>query len=108
MALMFVAGSGANAWVTSSNQTKIDKAVKLGAKGGIIYKEDGWEKKLLGMLPKDNNRFDAIIDGAGSDIVQKASKLLKVTRQVFQNSTYVWVDSNCVVNRKEALSPSMA
>jgi NADPH:quinone reductase-like Zn-dependent oxidoreductase len=78
MALMFVKATGANAWVTSGDQAKIDKAVELGAKGGVIYRQQGWEKKLLGMLPPDNKRFDAIVDGAGADILEKASKLLKV------------------------------
>jgi NADPH:quinone reductase-like Zn-dependent oxidoreductase len=75
MALMFVKATGANAWVTSSDQAKIDTAVELGAKGGIIYKQQGWEKKLLSMLPPENKRFDAIVDGAGGDIIEKAPKL---------------------------------
>jgi NADPH:quinone reductase-like Zn-dependent oxidoreductase len=52
--------------------------VKLGAKGGVIYKEKDWEKKLSGMLPKERKWLDAIVDGAGGDIVNKGMKLLKV------------------------------
>jgi hypothetical protein len=44
----------------------------------VSYKEDGWEKKLLGMLPSGKKNFDAIIDGAGGDSVEKSVKLLKV------------------------------
>ena len=60
------------------DQAKIDKAVKLGAKGGVIYKEKDWHLKLMSMLPNDNKQFDAIVDGAGADVVEKGAKLLKV------------------------------
>jgi hypothetical protein len=43
-----------------------------------VYKEKGWEKTLQGMLPKERPFLDAIIDGAGGDVVQKGSRLLKV------------------------------
>jgi len=77
MVLQFAVAKGCNVYVTSGDQAKIDKAVKLGAKGGVIYKEDGWEKKLQGMLPSDRKYLDAIVDGAGGDIVNKGSRLLK-------------------------------
>ncbi|KAB8337038.1 hypothetical protein FH972_021342 [Carpinus fangiana] len=76
MALLFATKAGANVYVTSGNQEKIDKAIKLGAKGGVIYKEQGWDKTLQSQLGK-GNRLDAIIDGAGSDIVAKGARLLK-------------------------------
>lgn len=79
MVLLFAVAQGCNVYVTSGNQEKIDKAVKLGAKGGVIYKEKGWEKTLQKMLPKDKPWLDAIIDGAGGDVVQKGSRLLKVS-----------------------------
>lgn len=78
MALTFATAAGANVWVTSGDQAKIDKAVKLGAKGGVIYKENGWEKKLQGMLPSSNKQIDAIVDGAGGDSIEKGARLLKV------------------------------
>ncbi len=37
MAAMFVVGTGANAWVTSGDQAKIDKAIGIGAKGCVNY-----------------------------------------------------------------------
>ncbi|KAE8371386.1 hypothetical protein BDV26DRAFT_130395 [Aspergillus bertholletiae] len=77
MALQFAVAKGADVYVTSSSQEKIQKAVELGAKGGVSYKEEGWEKKLLTMLPSGKKAFDAIIDGAGGDSVEKAVKLLK-------------------------------
>ena len=87
MVLLFGVAQGCNVYVTSGDQAKIDKAVKLGAKGGVIYKEDGWEKKLQGILPGDRKYLDAIVDGAGGDIVNKGSKLLKVRLSNFQVST---------------------
>jgi NADPH:quinone reductase-like Zn-dependent oxidoreductase len=78
MVLLFGVAQGCNVYVTSGDQAKIDKAVKLGAKGGVIYKEKDWEKKLASMLPKDRQYLDAIVDGAGGDIVNKGSRLLKV------------------------------
>ena len=80
MALTFATAAGASVWVTSGDQAKIDKAVKLGAKGGVIYKEDGWEKKLLGMLPSSSKQIDAIVDGAGGNSIEKGARLLKVSR----------------------------
>ncbi|KAJ5584421.1 uncharacterized protein N7459_004221 [Penicillium hispanicum] len=77
MALRFAVARGAHVFVTSSSQEKIQKAVELGAAGGVSYKEAGWDKKLLGMLPSGKKHFDAIIDGAGGDSIEKAAKLLK-------------------------------
>lgn len=79
MALEFARAAGANVYVTSSSQEKLDKAKKLGATGGVNYKEDDWDKKLLGMLTTERKHFDAIVDGAGGEIVGKGAKLLKVS-----------------------------
>lgn len=79
MALLFAVAAGANVFVTSGSQEKIEKAKSMGAKGGVIYKEKGWEKALKELLPKERKQLDAIIDGAGSDVVDKGAKLLKVS-----------------------------
>ena len=75
---------GVNVWVTSGDQAKIDKAVAMGAKGGVSYKEDRWESKLSSMLPKDRPFLDAIIDGAGGNITSKAVKLLRAGGTIAQ------------------------
>lgn len=59
-ALSFALAMGAEVYVTSSSQEKIDQAVALGAKGGVIYKNEGWGK-LLGHLA---GRVDVVVDGA--------------------------------------------
>lgn len=79
MVLRFAVARGANVFVTSSSEEKINKAIELGAKGGVNYKEEGWEKKLLSQLPPGKFSFDAIIDGAGGDSIEKGVKLLKVS-----------------------------
>jgi len=77
MALQFAVAQGCNVYVTSGSQEKLDKAKQLGAKGGVNYKDAGWEKKLQTQLPKDRKWIDAIVDGAGGDVVNKGSRLLK-------------------------------
>lgn len=75
--LQFGVAKGCNVYVTSGNQEKIDKAVSMGAKGGVNYKSKDWEKDLLKKLPKDRPYLDAVIDGAGGNIVNKATRILK-------------------------------
>ena len=82
-ALQFATAAGANVYVSSGNEEKLKKAKDLGATGGVNYKEKDWEKKLLEQLPSDRKWIDAIIDGAGGDIVQKATKLLKVSAETY-------------------------
>ncbi|OJZ91677.1 alcohol dehydrogenase [Aspergillus piperis CBS 112811] len=77
MALKLAVARGVDVYVTSSSEEKIRKAVELGAKGGVNYKQEKWEQKLLELLPTGKVAFDAIIDGAGGDSVDKAVKLLK-------------------------------
>ncbi|KAG9230573.1 oxidoreductase [Amylocarpus encephaloides] len=68
---------GCDMYVTSGDEVKIAKAQQLGAKGGVVYKSDDWEKSLGKMLPVDRPYLDAVIDGAGGDIVSKTVNLLK-------------------------------
>ncbi|KAF1992423.1 alcohol dehydrogenase [Aulographum hederae CBS 113979] len=77
MALMFANAVGVNVYVSSGSEEKLKKAKELGAKGGVNYKEQGWEKKLLEMLPNERKTLDAIVDGAGGDVVAMGVKLLK-------------------------------
>jgi len=49
----------------------------LGAKGGVNYKNNDWDKELVALLPKDRRYIDAIIDGAGGDIVKRGVRFLK-------------------------------
>ncbi|CAB4425060.1 unnamed protein product [Rhizophagus irregularis] len=77
IALSFISSIGANAYVTSSDESKIKKAIELGAKGGVNYKEDDWPKKLKALLPNDRPFLDSVIDSAGGEIVSQTTKLLR-------------------------------
>ncbi|KAF9950534.1 hypothetical protein BGZ70_001325 [Mortierella alpina] len=66
MALAFCVAAGANVYVTSSDEGKIAKAVRLGARGGVNYKEAGGEL------------FDVVIDGAGGDGVKTFTQILRL------------------------------
>ncbi len=59
-ALQFALAAGCEVWVTSSSEEKIEKAVKMGAKGGFIYKSEAWAKAATAQT----GGFDAVIDGA--------------------------------------------
>ena len=79
MALSFAVAAGANVYVSSGNEEKLKKAKDLGAAGGVNYKNKDWEKQLLLQLPKDRPQLDAIIDGAGGDIIEKSVKRSVIT-----------------------------
>ncbi|KAK9247923.1 hypothetical protein V1506DRAFT_531050 [Lipomyces tetrasporus] len=70
-AIQIAKALGANVFVTAGNEQKLSFAVNtLGADGGVLYKEDGWGKKLRGII-KDRvgGEIDAVVDGAGGDVV---------------------------------------
>lgn len=75
--LQFAVALGANVYVTSGDKEKIDRAVKMGARGGVSYRDKDWDKQLQKQLPKDRPFIDAVIDGAGGDIMAKSARLLK-------------------------------
>ncbi|GAB5442770.1 MAG: zinc-binding dehydrogenase [Fuerstiella sp.] len=60
-AIQYAAAAGAEVWVTSSSQQKIDQAVQIGAAGGVRYTEDDWHKQLSSKA----EHFHVIIDSAG-------------------------------------------
>ena len=62
-AVQFAVAHGAEVWVTSSSNEKIARAMKLGAKGGFDYTQEGWAKQAT----KEAGHFDVIVDSAGGD-----------------------------------------
>ncbi|KAF9097832.1 hypothetical protein BGX27_000906 [Mortierella sp. AM989] len=74
MALAFCVAAGANVYVTSSDNNKIAKAIRLGAKGGVNYKDEKWGANLQKLA--GGTLFDAVIDGAGGDGVKTFLKIL--------------------------------
>ncbi|KKA29612.1 hypothetical protein TD95_000665 [Thielaviopsis punctulata] len=76
-ALQFGTAMGCNVYVTSSSAEKLEKAKKMGAAGGVSYKSETWVQELQVLLPKNRPYIDAIIDGAGGNIVGVGTKLMK-------------------------------
>ncbi|MGH7946411.1 MAG: zinc-binding dehydrogenase [Opitutaceae bacterium] len=83
-ALQLAVAAGAEVWVTSSSAAKIDRAVKLGAKGGFDYRDPNWAATAV----KSPGPFDVVVDSAGGD---DFPKLIDVTvsggRVVFYGAT---------------------
>ena len=65
-AVQFAIAAGAEVWVTSGSDQKLKKAIEMGAKGGINYKNPTWFRDLLVKArgPK-TGYFNVIIDSAG-------------------------------------------
>jgi zinc-binding alcohol dehydrogenase/oxidoreductase len=62
-ALQFAVAAGAEVWVTSSSQEKIDRAVQLGARGGFLYSRAEWATEAA----RAPGLFDVILDSAGGE-----------------------------------------
>ncbi|KAK1827612.1 putative zinc-type alcohol dehydrogenase-like protein yoga [Podospora conica] len=77
MAVQIAVARGCNVWVTSGSEEKVKRAVEMGARGGVVYGEKGWERRLEGMLPGERRWLDAVVDGAGGEVVGKTVRLLK-------------------------------
>ncbi|MEP6794549.1 MAG: medium chain dehydrogenase/reductase family protein [Saprospiraceae bacterium] len=73
MSLLFGVASGIETWVTSSSDDKIEMAIRHGAKGGVNYKMDNWDKNLGQQV---GQKFDIVIDGAGSPTFSKLLPLM--------------------------------
>ncbi len=70
-ACQFAIAAGADVYVTSSKQEKIDQAIALGAKGGALYTEPKWSKSFA----KQFGTVDIVIDSAGGDGFNELLKL---------------------------------
>lgn len=63
--------------MSSSSEDKIKKAVELGAKGGVNYKDSTWIKTLQAQLPKSRPYLDAVIDSGGGNIANPLARIMK-------------------------------
>jgi NADPH:quinone reductase-like Zn-dependent oxidoreductase len=72
-ALTFGINIGANVYVTSGSDLKIEKAVKYGAKGGVNYKNENWDSEIIKM---SENSINNIIDGTGGETFNKCLNIL--------------------------------
>src|SRR5207344_275560 len=62
-ALQFALAAGAEVYVSSGSQEKLDKAISLGAKDGVNYKDQHWVESLKDKVGGP----DIILDGAAGD-----------------------------------------
>ncbi|KAL1871599.1 hypothetical protein VTK73DRAFT_1948 [Phialemonium thermophilum] len=76
-ALQFAVAFGCRVYVTSGDETKLERAKQLGAAGGVSYWAADWDRQLQALLPPERPFLDAVIDGAGGDIVGRTTRLLK-------------------------------
>lgn len=85
MAMQFALASGAKVYCTSGQQSKIDKAIALGASGGALYTDEEWAKSLQIQHP---DGFDCVIDSAGGPQWNQLTGLIKTGgRLVFYGAT---------------------
>lgn len=61
--MQFALALGAEVYVTSGSDDKLQHAMTLGAKGGANYRQDDWQRQLQASA----GGFDVIIDSAGGD-----------------------------------------
>lgn len=71
--VQFAVAAGCNVFVTSGDDEKITKAIALGAKGGVNYKNQNWDKELKAT----SGGFEAIVDSSGGDTFAKLVDLAK-------------------------------
>jgi zinc-binding alcohol dehydrogenase/oxidoreductase len=73
-ALQFAAAAGAEVWVTSGSPDKIARALSLGARGGMNYRDAGW---AVALQQQAGGLFDVIVDSAGGE---GFASLIELTR----------------------------
>lgn len=72
-ALIFATAINANVFVTSGSNNKIENAINLGAKGGVNYNIENWDKKLIEI---SGNCINKVIDGTGGDAFNRCTNVL--------------------------------
>ena len=71
-AIDFALAAGADVYVTSGDQEKIDRVLKKGVKAGFNYKDEKWAK-AAGQV----GGFDTIVDSAGGNQLNNYLKIIK-------------------------------
>lgn len=83
-AFLFAQAAGANVYVTSGSDEKVEKSLKMGAKGAYNYKKQNNYTDLW----KTKGGFDVVIDSAGGDQINNFIKVLRPHgRIVFYGAT---------------------
>ena len=71
-AIAFAVASGAEVYVTSGSEEKIEKVKQMGVKGGFNYRNEKWFKSA-----GEVGGFDAIVDSAGGNQLNNYLKIIK-------------------------------
>lgn len=83
-AIQWALGLGAEVFVTSGSEEKIDKVKSMGVSEGVSYRNEGFTKQLRAI----SGGFDVIIDSAGGDSINALLDTLNdAGRYVFFGST---------------------
>ena len=72
-ASLFALKVGANVCVTSGSDEKINRAIGLGVRGGVNYKNENWDKDIIKM---SGDGINVIIDSAGGDTISKSLDII--------------------------------
>ncbi len=72
-AMQFALSAGAQVWVSSGHEEKLEKARALGAAGGVNYRQDDWLQRLQALA----EGFDVVVDGAGGPGLGQILKLCR-------------------------------
>jgi NADPH:quinone reductase-like Zn-dependent oxidoreductase len=73
--LQMAAAAGGQIYVTSGDDSKIERAIQMGAKRGVNYRKSDWSASLKEFT--EGNGFDLIIDSAGGPGFQELIDLVK-------------------------------
>ncbi|KAH9079685.1 hypothetical protein EDB83DRAFT_2504048 [Lactarius deliciosus] len=76
LALQLCLALGARVFVTSGSDAKLERAVALGASGGVNYRHRDWPKTLEKIL--GGTLLDSVIDSAGGPISQQVGRVLRL------------------------------
>jgi NADPH:quinone reductase-like Zn-dependent oxidoreductase len=71
--IQYAIALGCKTYVTSGSDDKINRAIQLGAAGGLNYKTDNWHKSLQEL----SGGFDVVIDSSGGDTFAKLVDICK-------------------------------
>ncbi|MTI20755.1 alcohol dehydrogenase [Fulvivirga sp. RKSG066] len=83
-AFQFAKATGANVFVTSGSESKLEQALKMGASAAYNYKSKDWFKNSW----QSKGGFDVVIDSAGGDQINDFIKVMKPSgRIVFYGAT---------------------
>jgi NADPH:quinone reductase-like Zn-dependent oxidoreductase len=72
-AMQFALAAGANVWVSSGNEEKLQRAIALGAKGGVNYHSEDWDKQLI----TQTGGLNLVIDSGGGTGFSRFIRLMR-------------------------------